>query len=188
MVEIEMKKWVDKKLLIFSAIASTLLIANIASFIFTELDQFNVFYKYQEAYSLEDWNLPHNVEVDIDGDGKKDKATFDRCIYLSSINPKTIPQSRECDTELYEEKKRTKVKGNQLPQTSIVLINSYLGRKDNSWNIVVNTLTGTKLYEITSEGNILEKEAPLSLKIDSFLYTLSHLIAVVVGMSKNSGY
>jgi hypothetical protein len=179
MAETKKKKWLNKEIVI-GFLIGCLLIANIASFLITSLDQFNLFHRYDEAYSLEDWNLAHNVDKDIDGDGKKDKVTFYRCVYMSSINSTTIPQGKQCNTELYEENEIIKVKGYQLPQSSGILINSYIGRNDRTWNIVVNRLMKTELYQITQEGKIIEKEPPFSLRIDSLLYTLSHLIAIAV--------
>lgn len=158
-------------------IITLLFIANISSFFFVELDQFNVFHRYQEVYSLEDWNLPHTVRIDMDDDGKKDIITFYGCIFISSVDSRKIPQSNICYDNQVE---KGKTKGYQIPQSSKIFVNSYVGKKDNSWNIIVNDITDTKLYEITSKGDVIEKDPPLSLKIDSFLYTISHILPIII--------
>jgi hypothetical protein len=48
-------------------------------------------------YSLKDWDLTRHAITDIDGDGKDDMVTFTHCVFLSSLNPETIPQELKCE-------------------------------------------------------------------------------------------
>jgi hypothetical protein len=163
--------------------AFALFALQILSFVSPSIDQFNVFHRFDQVYSLENWNMPYNVHEDIDGDGKEDKVTFYHCIYLSSVDSATIPQQNACTTELYQnDGKKTntiKVKGYQIAKPPLKIINSYLGRNGTTWQLVINTLGGTEVYEITKEGRVVEREAPFSLKVDSSLYTLSHLFTLI---------
>ncbi len=130
-----------------------LIIVNFLAMFNPRLDQFNVFYRFQKAYSLSDWNLPHNVTVDIDNDGKLDKVTFYGCIFLSSVDPKKIPQKDVCFDSFVA---KGKTKGFQMPRSSTRRLNSYLAEKNGSWFTVVNSLGGTKLYRIDIQGSVGE--------------------------------
>jgi hypothetical protein len=164
--------------IIFISIIIFILCLQILSFSSPSLDQFNIFHRFDKVYSLENWNLPYNVKVDIDGDGKKDNVTFYRCVFLSSADAKNIPPNNICSDKLIG---NGKAKGYQVdPSSSQKLINSYLGRKHTAWQIVVNRLGNTKLYEINPDGTIQEKETPLSLRIDSSIYLLAHLFTLVI--------
>lgn len=166
------RKWFNSKTFAVGFVILILLAINLLTFKLPQLDQFNVLYRYDRIYSLLDWNIPHNVHEIIDSDSKVDVVTYYGCVFLSTRQSSNIPNDRLCYDNVVEE---GKMKGYQIPISQRKIINSYLGKKGSSWNIVVHTLGETKLYEIATEGLILEKQTPLTLKVDSILYLLSHL-------------
>ncbi len=159
-----------------SAFFIALFVINVATFIVPSFDQFNLFYRFDTVHTLQDWNMPHNAEEYIDADRKKDFVMHYGCIFLSNMKASDIPTERVCTDLLVDKGKK---KGYQIP-LSPKAINSYLGKNNNKWYIVVYNTTETNFYEISSEGNVTEKTVPVLLNIDAFLYSLSHLYIYVI--------
>lgn len=171
-------------LTLFGAIIIIIVVANIISFLSPDADQFNVFYKLTPYYSIADWNLPHIVDVDVDGDGIKDKFIYDGCIFLSASNSASIASTKTCYNNLVNEGKTKGLRAIEYvdgeKRSSKQMVSLYLGKtKKGAWNIVLNRNGNTKLYEINPQG-VVEINPPLALKIDSILYFLSHIFALVI--------
>ena len=150
---------------------------NMGTYLLPRFDQFNLFYKYDATHSLIDWNLLHIVSENIDADGKKDTIMYTGCVFLTIVSASTIPKDSQCKNNVVE---NGEMVGRQLPISRKKLINSYVGRKGNSWDIVTHYLGETKLYTITAGGDIVEENVPVALKVDSFLYTITHLYTLVI--------
>lgn len=170
------KIFLSKKVLFVGCIFFILFVANLSTWFFVQFDQFSLFYKYDETYSLIDWNLPHVVREFIDSDGKQDTIMYTGCIFLSTVPASSIPLDRQCTNNIVE---NGKMVGTQMPILYKKLINTYLGRKDNSWDMVVHYLGETKLYRISPAGELIEEKVPITLKLDSLLYSLTHLYAII---------
>lgn len=171
-----MKKVTSKKsgkiILTFAVIVFSLLLIQIITFCTPSLDQLNVFYKFNESYSLVDWNLPHRINIDLDNDSKIDTVMPSHCIILTSTSS-VIPQNQTCtDSGL--------AKGFQAPIPQNKFIHSYIGRKNSMWFLIINTLGETKMYEINRENILTEVSVPILLKMDSTLYLLTHLYTLVL--------
>lgn len=167
----------SKIIILVIPVLVVMLIVNILTFVQPQLDQFNVLHRYDKIYSISDWNLPHIVRELVDDDDKIDIFMYHGCIFLSTMRKSDIPSKRECYDNIVE---NGKLKGYQLPKTDNKVLNFYLGRKNNTWDMVIYTTGGTKMYTITPQGQIEEKTTPLSLKIDSALYVLSHLYIFLI--------
>lgn len=176
MIRRQGEKLLDKKFLLVGCVLFMLVFANILTFLLVRFDQFNVFHKYDSSYSIYDWNLPHIVTEFIDNDNQKDTVMYTGCVFLSTVTPSNIPVARQCRNNVVGDGKMV---GNQIPILNKKLINAYLGRRDESWDIVVHYLGETSLFKISPSGELIEEIVPVTLKLDSFLYSLTHLYAIV---------
>ena len=161
-----------KTILIFAAPIFFLLLIQIITFSTPSIDQFNIFYKFNESHSLVDWNLPYRINIDLDGDSKIDTIMPSHCIILTSTSP-AIPQNQTCIDS-------GSTKGFQAPIPQNRFINSYIGKKNGMWFLIINTLGETKMYKINHKSILTEVHVPILLKMDSALYLLTHLYALAL--------
>lgn len=167
-------------LLLGLIISFAIIVLNIISFFSTDADQFSLFHRYKKVYRLETWNIPNNVDVDINGDGIEDRITFTGCLTLSGTLDKDIV-SKQYDC--YENKTKSisvfSIEKNLLPQIRL----SYIGKADNnSWDIVLIKNLHTDLFNITQRGEVIRKEPPFSLQIGTAIYFISHLFVFITRM------
>jgi hypothetical protein len=161
-------------------VMTVILAANTVSFYYLGWDQFNIFYKAKETYSINDWNLPHIVEVDIDNDGIKDRVLHDNCIYLSGIRKLTdVAINRLCTTELVDNKVGIKIVPDEKNKNGKRFVNEYLLlSQDDKWYVVQNRIGKTLMLQIKPTGEIEEAKVPFGLWLDSAIYTMSHIMLI----------
>lgn len=167
-------------LLLGLIISFAIIIVNIISFFLVDADQFNLFRKYKKVYRLETWNIPNNVDVDINGDGIEDHISFTGCLFLSgTLDNDIVSKQYDCYGNQSKGIGIFRVEKSALPQIRL----SYIGKSENNnWDIVLIKNLHANLFNITQRGDIIQKEAPFSLKIDTALYFISHLFVLFTGM------
>ncbi len=171
------RKLPNTKILVAGFLFFLLVLVNILTIMWTEMDQFNVFHRYDKTYSVMDWNLPHIVSEQIDQDDKVDTVMYTGCVFLTTVPAINIPTNKQCKNNIVGNGETI---GIQMPILYKKLINTYVAQKDDLWEIVVHYAGETKLYKITSGGELLEEKTPITLKLDSLLYSLSHLYTFIL--------
>lgn len=166
-------------LLVACSLLLILVVLQVCSFFFLSFDQFNVFTKYKQTYPLETWDIPQNVDIDINDDGDLDRIAWNGCITLSGTNDSDIvPNQYDCPEG--EANKLTSFTPKKSPKHQVFL--SYVGQRQNDQlEIVVMQNLGTEVYRF--ENNQMKKIKPdFSLRMDTLLYFFSHLFVLIIGM------
>jgi hypothetical protein len=168
-----------KLLIFFITVFLALILINIVAFFSTDFDQFNIFYKYQKIYRLETWNIPNNADVDINGDGIGDRISWTGCIFLSgSLDKDIVAKQYDCTNSKSDG--ISVFNPNEFNKHEVRL--SYLGKSGDSWNIILVRNWYTDSYSISKQGIISKNRPPIQLKMDSFIYFVTHLFVLFIGM------
>ena len=152
---------------------------NCFSFFSPNADQFNLFHHYKEIYPLETWNIPSNVEVDINSDGFEDRITWTGClILLGQEDNESVSKQYTCEDGQMKGISVFNIEKSKFPQIRL----SYVGKtKNNAWEIVLIKNLQTEVFGITKKGDIFQIKPPLSLQVDTLAYFLSHLFVIIIG-------
>ncbi len=176
------KTHIYKRLLLISVFGFIfiIIITNIISIYSIGADQFNIFHKYERVYRLETWNIPNNVDVDINNDGIDDRMAFTGCLTLSgTIEDKDIVNKQyDCDTGQSKGIRIFRIGKTSLPQIRL----SYVGKSGKNWDIVLIRNLQTEVFNIDGQGNVISKNPSLSLQLDTIAYFISHLFVLITGM------
>ncbi len=161
-------------------ISFAIIFINIICYFSTEDDQFNLFYKYKKVYRLETWNIPNNVDVDINGDGVSDRITWTGCLTLSGTYDKDIISKQyNCHEDQSKGISIFNIEKSSLPQIRL----SYIGKtNNNNLDVVLIKNLHADLFSVNQKGEVIRKELPISLKIDTAIYFISHLFVLFSGM------
>lgn len=118
--------------------------------------------------------------MDINGDGIEDRISFTGCLFLSGTLDKDIVSKQyDCHGNQSKGISIFNVENSALPQIRL----SYIGKADNNkWDIVLIRNLHTNLFNITQKGEVIRKEPPFSLQIDTIIYFVSHLFVLIIGM------
>ncbi|MBU3935272.1 hypothetical protein KJ909_01215 [Patescibacteria group bacterium] len=167
-------------LLLGLIISFAIIVVNVISIFLTDADQFNLFYKYDKVYRLETWNIPNNVDVDINGDGVSDRITWTGClVFAGTLDNDIISKQYDCDKDQTKNMKIFSLGATFLPQVRL----SYVGKTNTgNWDIVLIRNLHTDLFNITKQGEAIKKNPPFFLQVDTALYFISHLFVLFTGM------
>lgn len=162
---------------------STLIVivfTNIIAFFAIDADQFNLFHKYEKIYRLETWNIPNNVDADINGDGVEDRISWTGCLFLSGTLDKAIVSKQyDCHDKQANGISVFNIEKSFFPQVRL----SYIGKTNsNKWDIILTRNLHTELFNITVKGEVIQGNAPISLKADTVIYFITHLFVLITGM------
>lgn len=167
-------KWSYRSSLAIVYIVFLLFVLNFFTLLSPPADHFNIFHRYDKVHSLLDWNLPHKVSDYIDSDNTIDTITSDGCVFLTTVDSIDSSTNERCISSVVD---NGQTHGYPLPTSDEKIIHTYVGKKNNSWEIVTISLYKTRIYQITSTGIIPKKDVPLTLSIDSILYRILHIYA-----------
>jgi hypothetical protein len=158
------------------AIMIVIVITNIVSFFTIDADQFNLFYKYKNVYRLETWNIPSNVDVDINGDGIEDRMSWNGCLFLSGTSDKDIVSKQyDCHDKQPKGIRVFNIGKPVLPEIRL----SYVGRTNSdNLDIVLIRNLHTEVFNITDKGEVVQRKVAISLKADTALYFITHLFVL----------
>jgi len=167
-------------LLLSLATLASIVFINIISIFTLDADQFNLFHKYKKTYRLETWNIPNNVDVDINGDGIEDRIAWTGCLILSgSLDKDIISKQYDCHNKQATGISVFNIEKSFFPQIRL----SYIGKTmSNNWDIVLIQNLHTDLFNITEKGEVIQRKASISLKADTAIYFITHLFVLITGM------
>ena len=146
---------------------------------------------WQEYHSLNNWNMPNNVHVDIDNDSIDDDITYTGCAILSSIPKESIDNNARCnDTEEeypkpYITKENENKIGQQVTQISkksfrglphTFIVETYT----DEWRLYKHDLRGVKVYTFEETHGFIESKPSLLDYVDSMFYQFAHIFTMLL--------
>lgn len=144
---------------------------------------YSVTQKWQEYYSLEDWNYALHAYPNIDSDGMKDMVTFTNCVFLSSVKGRDIPVEKRCrEPEMSPigfPGKNAKVGQGMIPKKPFTynwLRKSYIVKTHkNEWKLYDMNGLQLRVYMLNKDNFFFEMKPSVLDRIDIFAYQLAHV-------------
>lgn len=170
-------------------ILGSIVILNLYMFFIKDTSQsYSITRSWKSYYGLENWNMPNNAHVDIDGDGVRDGITYEGCAVLSTMSETNIAPHQQCNKPDDTPRAYAGEGNENRIGTEISKLRGYnflwptqsffVRTDDDRWRYYEYRGLQINVIELESDGKFAQKPASVLDYIDALYFQLTHLFTL----------